>query len=95
MRRYWWWLAVILVPVILPLALSVGADGILQLNGCMFDLKAGTTCLIGGVEWGPFLGRIFLWSRAVAFTLMWVGFVALPVWLAVLLVHRHRWSKAA
>ncbi|WP_423065683.1 hypothetical protein [Devosia sp. CN2-171] len=95
MRRYWWWLAVILVPFLVPLALSVGADWILQLNGCTFDLKGGTTCVIGRTELGPILGSTLLWSRAVAFTWMWFAFIALPIWLTVLLVHRRRWRNAA
>ena len=95
MLRYWWWLVAILAPILVPYALSLGTDWVLQLNGCAFDLKAGTTCVIGGTDWGPVLGRTFLWSRAVAFILMWVGFIALPVWLVVLLFHRGRWRKVA
>ena len=85
LRSRWATLGGLIALTAVPLLVSEGANWLLQINGCWFDVKSGTRCLIGGSDWGPVLGRTYLWSRAVGGAALWV--VTLPgivIWIVAL-----------
>ena len=67
--------------VVLPFLISFSAEWALQLNGCSFDLKAGTMCMIGTMDWGRFLGQAFLLGRFVGLVGLGSALVVIPIWL--------------
>ena len=86
-RRYWTVLCLLVALFVVPALVALGANGVLALNGCSFDLKGGTHCFIGGNDWGNFLGTTLLASWALAALGMWAAIGGGVVLLAVLAVH--------
>ena len=94
-RSLWVVLGFLVVLVVLPLLAAQGAEWMLHANGCTFDLKAETICVTGGTDWGPVLGRTFLWGRLVALGIgIWVTLLSAGIWLAINLWRRNRQGAA-
>ena len=93
MRRYWIALIILVGMTVIPFIVAFAANWLLQINNCAFDLKGGTHCLIGGSDWGPALGFVYLWASAVAATLLWASVAGLAVWSLLLVKGLARWRK--
>ena len=91
MRRYWVTLGVLAALPVLPALSAVIADWIIKANGCSFDMKSGTVCIIGGSDWGPVLDPTVLTSWVLLPAALLLSGVGAATWTVVLIVHRLIW----
>ncbi|WP_439599740.1 hypothetical protein [Devosia sp.] len=93
MRGYWIWLGVLVAITALPILLGTVVGWFMQLNGCSSNWKTGSTCMLGGTDWGPQLNSMIAWSLIVAAITIWITLVGGVIWLVSLLVSLVGWQR--
>jgi len=93
MRGYWIWLGVLVAPTALPILLATVVGWFMQLNGCDSNWKMGSTCVLGGDDWGPQLNGTLARSLIVGAVGIWITLVGGVIWVVSLLVSLVGWQR--
>ncbi|CAN7293862.1 hypothetical protein LJR016_001398 [Devosia sp. LjRoot16] len=93
MRGYWIWLGVLVAITAVPILLAMVVGWFMQLNGCASNWKMGSTCVLGGADWGRQLNGTLAWSLIVAAITIWITLLGGAIWLVSLIVSLAGWQR--